>query len=146
MTDQRSHFAGAVRAPANHQRCHCSAQRSLPEKIPDGGLIILRDGDPGEPETLLSRFLITGSTARWWKCCAKRRSSRPRSRARRIVPKDFTRHRGRPNAWRTLRPHYAASAGQQRAGGRRIAADQRRDHPARTYLRHSRSARLNFST
>jgi hypothetical protein len=22
----------------------------LPEKIPDGGLIILRDGDPGEPE------------------------------------------------------------------------------------------------
>ena len=27
---------------------------ALPEKIPDGGLIILRDGDPGEPETLLS--------------------------------------------------------------------------------------------
>ncbi|MGE4013959.1 MAG: acyl-CoA transferase, partial [Alphaproteobacteria bacterium] len=27
---------------------------ALPEKIPDGGLIIFRDGDPGEPETLLS--------------------------------------------------------------------------------------------
>ena len=27
---------------------------ALPEKIPDGGLIILRDVDPGEPETLLS--------------------------------------------------------------------------------------------
>ena len=27
---------------------------ALPEKIHDGGLIILRDGDPGEPETLLS--------------------------------------------------------------------------------------------
>lgn len=27
---------------------------ALPEKIPSGGLIILRDGDPGEPETLLS--------------------------------------------------------------------------------------------
>jgi hypothetical protein len=26
----------------------------LPEKVPDGGLIILRDGDPGDPETLLS--------------------------------------------------------------------------------------------
>lgn len=26
----------------------------LPEKIPAGGLIILRDGDPGEPEILLS--------------------------------------------------------------------------------------------
>lgn len=27
---------------------------SLPEKIPAGGLLILRDGDPGEPEVLLS--------------------------------------------------------------------------------------------
>jgi hypothetical protein len=31
----------------------------LPEKIPDGGLIILRDGDPGEPEQALGGF---GST------------------------------------------------------------------------------------
>jgi hypothetical protein len=28
----------------------------LPEKIPDGGLIILRDGDPGEPEETLGGF------------------------------------------------------------------------------------------
>jgi hypothetical protein len=28
----------------------------LPEKIPDGGLIILRDGDPGEPERALGGF------------------------------------------------------------------------------------------
>jgi hypothetical protein len=28
----------------------------LPEKIPDGGLIILRDGDPGEPEEALGGF------------------------------------------------------------------------------------------
>ena len=27
---------------------------SLPEKIPSGGLLILRDGEPGEPEILLS--------------------------------------------------------------------------------------------
>lgn len=26
----------------------------LPEKVPSGGLVILRDGDPGEPEVLLS--------------------------------------------------------------------------------------------
>ena len=32
---------------------------ALPEKIPDGGLIILRDGDPGEPEQALGGF---GST------------------------------------------------------------------------------------
>jgi hypothetical protein len=31
----------------------------LPEKIPDGGLIILRDGDPGDPEQELGGF---GST------------------------------------------------------------------------------------
>ena len=31
----------------------------LPEKIPDGGLIILRDGDPSEPEQALGGF---GST------------------------------------------------------------------------------------
>jgi hypothetical protein len=28
----------------------------LPEKIPPGGLIILRDGDPGEPEQALGGF------------------------------------------------------------------------------------------
>jgi len=31
----------------------------LPERIPDGGLIIVRDGDPGEPEQALGGF---GST------------------------------------------------------------------------------------
>ncbi len=29
-------------------------EEPLPEKVPDGGLVILRDGDPGEPEVLLS--------------------------------------------------------------------------------------------
>jgi hypothetical protein len=28
----------------------------LPEKVPDGGLIIVRDGDPGEPEQALGGF------------------------------------------------------------------------------------------
>ena len=27
---------------------------ALPEKVPAGGLLILRDGDTGEPETILS--------------------------------------------------------------------------------------------
>jgi|SRR5918995_870610 hypothetical protein len=31
----------------------------LPEKVPEGGLIVLRDGDPGEPEQALGGF---GST------------------------------------------------------------------------------------
>jgi hypothetical protein len=29
---------------------------AVPEKIPDGGLIIVRDGDPGEPEQALGGF------------------------------------------------------------------------------------------
>jgi hypothetical protein len=29
-------------------------EEPLPEKVPAGGLVILRDGDPGEPEVLLS--------------------------------------------------------------------------------------------
>jgi hypothetical protein len=29
-------------------------EEPLPEKVPTGGLLILRDGDPGEPEVLLS--------------------------------------------------------------------------------------------
>ena len=41
----------------------------LPERIPDGGLIILRDGDPGEPEQALGGFGIpttsTGSRLRF---------------------------------------------------------------------------------
>jgi hypothetical protein len=28
----------------------------LPEKVPNGGLVILRDGDPGEPEQALGGF------------------------------------------------------------------------------------------
>jgi hypothetical protein len=32
---------------------------ALPEKIPAGGLIVLRDGDPGEPEQALGGFACT---------------------------------------------------------------------------------------
>ena len=32
-------------------------EEPLPEKVPAGGLVILRDGDPGEPEVLLSPVL-----------------------------------------------------------------------------------------
>jgi hypothetical protein len=40
---------------------HAVVERNsvLPEKVPDGGLVILRDGDPGEPEQALGGF---GST------------------------------------------------------------------------------------
>ena len=43
----------------------------LPEKIPDGGLIILSDGDPGEPEQALGGF---GST--YYQQCGRDRGLR----------------------------------------------------------------------
>ena len=35
---------------------HIERNTAVPEKIPTGGLIVLRDGDPGEPETALGGF------------------------------------------------------------------------------------------
>jgi hypothetical protein len=51
---------GALRAVLETVPGAAVARNSvLPEKIPDGGLIILRDGEPGEPEQALGGF---GST------------------------------------------------------------------------------------
>ena len=36
----------------------------LPEKVPDGGLIILRDGDPGEPKEAGARITSMRSKSR----------------------------------------------------------------------------------
>lgn len=33
---------------------HVLRNANLPERVPAGGIVILRDGDPGEPEVLLS--------------------------------------------------------------------------------------------
>jgi hypothetical protein len=48
----------------------------LPEKVPGGGLIIVRDGDPGEPEQALGGF-GTRTTSM---------PSRSRSTSRRVMP------------------------------------------------------------
>jgi hypothetical protein len=39
---------------ATPENARASRNETLPERIPQGGLIILRDGAPGEPEVLLS--------------------------------------------------------------------------------------------
>jgi hypothetical protein len=35
---------------------HCERNIGLPQKVPAGGLLVLRDGDPGEPERVLGGF------------------------------------------------------------------------------------------
>ena len=46
LTDRLRTFAGAK----------VERNTAVPERIPAGGLIVLRDGDPGEPETALGGF------------------------------------------------------------------------------------------
>jgi hypothetical protein len=48
----------------------------LPEKVPDGGLIILRDGDPGEPEQGAAAATIN-AIARARRASARPRAARP---------------------------------------------------------------------
>ena len=52
-SEQTSSAGGAQGIARDGGGRHGPAQRVLPEKIPDGGLVILRDGDPGEPEQAL---------------------------------------------------------------------------------------------
>jgi hypothetical protein len=51
-----------------------------PEKIPDGGMIILRDGDPREPEQALGGF---GST--YYQHAVEMRSTSRRAMRRRVM-------------------------------------------------------------
>jgi hypothetical protein len=50
----------------------------LPEKIPDGGLIIVRDGDPGEPEQALGGFGNTYTSTRSRSRSTSRKAMRQR--------------------------------------------------------------------
>lgn len=43
----------------------------LPERIPAAGLIILRDGQPGEPEVTLSPLLYHTNTAPSWRSSSR---------------------------------------------------------------------------
>ena len=70
---------------ALHQRLSALAATALrgavlPERVPAGGLLILRDGEPGEPEvTLSSSGVRFPETAIWVKAAPSRRSHDRRS-------------------------------------------------------------------
>ena len=49
-------MSGLVEGVGNIINATVERNSVVPEKIPPGGLIILRDGDPGEPETTLGGF------------------------------------------------------------------------------------------
>ena len=89
----------------------------LPEKIPGDGLIILRDGDPGEPERALGAFKTAYYRHPADRCCAR---SRPNSQRSRL--------------WPDLRPARAGDRGDRgRAGAQEatltVTADYETDVP-----------------
>jgi len=56
MTSRREQVLGAVHALIASTLPSAEVKRNLakPERVPPGGLVIVRDGDPGEPEITLS--------------------------------------------------------------------------------------------
>jgi len=56
MASRREQVIGAIKALVAAALPSADVKRNLdkPERIPPGGLVIIRDGDPGEPEVLLS--------------------------------------------------------------------------------------------
>jgi len=56
MASHREEVLDAIKALIAGSLPNAEVKRNLdkPERIPPGGLVIIRDGDPGEPEVLLS--------------------------------------------------------------------------------------------
>lgn len=56
MPSRREEVLDAIKAMIAGALPNAEVKRNLdkPERIPPGGLVIVRDGDPGEPEVLLS--------------------------------------------------------------------------------------------
>lgn len=63
MASKREQVVEAVRSLVAAALPLAGVRRNLdkPERIPSGGLVIVRDGDPGEPEVLLSPLSYTYS-------------------------------------------------------------------------------------
>lgn len=56
MASKREQVIGAIKSLIASALPNAEVKRNLdkPERIPPGGLVIIRDGDPGEPDVLLS--------------------------------------------------------------------------------------------
>ncbi len=59
MTSRREQVLDAIKALVTSALPNAEVRRNLakPERIPPGGLAIVRDGDPGEPEVILSPLI-----------------------------------------------------------------------------------------
>ena len=59
MTSKREEVLDAIKTLVASALPNADVKRNLakPERIPPGGLAIIRDGDPGEPEVILSPLI-----------------------------------------------------------------------------------------
>lgn len=59
MSSKREQVLDAIKALLTSALPNADVRRNLakPERIPPGGLVVIRDGDPGEPEVMLSPLL-----------------------------------------------------------------------------------------
>jgi hypothetical protein len=63
MTSKREQVLDAIKTLIASALPNAEVKRNLakPERIPPGGLVIIRDGDPGEPEVILSPLIYVYS-------------------------------------------------------------------------------------
>ena len=63
MSSKREQVLDAVKALLSSALPSADVRRNLakPERIPPGGLVVVRDGDPGEPEVMLSPLVYVYS-------------------------------------------------------------------------------------
>lgn len=80
MTSKREQVVDAIRALLTAALPDAEVKRNLAkaDRIPPGGLVIVRDGDPGEPEVLLSPLLYVYTHRVPIEVAAYETSSQPR--------------------------------------------------------------------
>lgn len=63
MSSKREQVLDAIKALLSTALPNADVRRNLakPERIPPGGLVVIRDGDPGEPEVMLSPLIYVYS-------------------------------------------------------------------------------------
>ncbi|GIK80956.1 MAG: hypothetical protein BroJett024_20610 [Alphaproteobacteria bacterium] len=63
MSSKREQVLDAIKSLLSSALPNAEVRRNLakPERIPPGGLVVIRDGDPGEPEVMLSPLVYVYS-------------------------------------------------------------------------------------
>ena len=142
MPTTRETILSALHALLQTQPAPVLRGEVLPERVPAAGLLILRDGDPGEPSVTLSPLRYHYQHRAEVEAVVQT-GHRPRRGLRRAGRRRWHGPRGRPHARRALRLGRGRGAAAGRSRHRRRGDAEGRRHPDRAALRERRPARLN---